>query len=217
MAQTNMTLYHYWRSSSSWRVRLALDHKALAVQYVHVGLLDGENEGAAHKARHPMGYVPVLEIKPGDYIAESVAILEWLEEVYGAGTAALYPGDARTRAHIRGLCELINAGTQPLCNLNVLDALSDLSIDEPQRTEWMRGFMDQGLVAFQALAQNSAGQFCVGHKPTAADFFLWPQCDNAERFGIDLARYPLIHRLWNVAKQQDCFKRTHPDVYKPVP
>src|SRR5258707_740787 len=116
------TLYHYWRSSSSWRVRWALELKGQTPKVVHVNLLDGENDSEAHLKRSPLGYVPVLESE-GKMICESVAIIEFLEEKNPK--PQLYPGDAFQKAHIRALIEIINADTQPVQNLTVTEKLSD--------------------------------------------------------------------------------------------
>src|ERR1700723_2518626 len=116
-----MTLYHYWRSTCSWRVRMMLAYKKIDVKYVHVNLLDDETDRPEHRARNPMGYVPVLEIEKSKYIFESVAIGEWLEETHPA--QPLLPKDSFARAEVRALCELINAGIQPLGNLPVIDHL----------------------------------------------------------------------------------------------
>jgi len=121
-----LTLFHYWRSSASWRTRWALIHKGIPFEYRAVDLLKGENEAPEHRARNPFGYVPALEIDEGGkrwMLTESLAILEWLEETHPL--PSLYPGNPRTRAHIRQLTETINAGTQPLQNIGVLERVSD--------------------------------------------------------------------------------------------
>src|SRR5262249_10154988 len=107
----DVTLYHYWRSSSPWRVRWALGLKGVKAQLVAINLLTDENESAAHRARNPMGYVPVLSVGTR-HLIESMAIIEWLDET--RPEPRLLPGDTFDRAHVRALCELINAGTQPL-------------------------------------------------------------------------------------------------------
>src|SRR4051812_25232147 len=116
-----LKLYHYWRSSSSWRVRWALTYKSIPFETASVDLLTDETDGQDHLQRNPMGYVPVLELlnpqSPFRYLSESVAIIEWLEEQFP--TPKLLPGDPLHRAKIRQLTETINAGTQPLQNPNV--------------------------------------------------------------------------------------------------
>ncbi len=205
----NLTLYHYWRSSSSWRVRWALELKGLKAAYVHVDLLNGESESTEHLARNPLGYVPVLDVG-GRNLIESVAIIEWLEE--NSPSPQLYPGDSWQRAHIRSLIEVINADTQPVQNLNVLDHYSQ---DPAKRKEWNQHFIRRGLEAFQALAAPHAGLFSVGNLPTAADVFLVPQCYNALRFDVDLKEFPLIARVNEWALQTPEALASHPDRYKP--
>ncbi|MEW6056810.1 MAG: maleylacetoacetate isomerase [Bdellovibrionota bacterium] len=203
-----LVLYHYWRSSSSWRVRWALECKKLKPQFVHVDLLSGEVDREPHLSRNPMGQVPVLKVD-GRHLVESVAIVEWLEEV--VPEPLLYKGDAFSRAHIRALCELINAGTQPIQNLNVMDRYSE---DPGKRKEWSQFFIRRGLNAFQRLATTRAGTFSVGDSITAADLFLVPQCYNALRFEIDLSEFPLIRRIYENASATTEAKLSAPDNYK---
>lgn len=215
---SGFTLYHYWRSSSSWRVRWALAEKGIEPKYVAVNLLDGESEGADHRNRNPFGYVPVLQLPANPYagavLVESMAIIEWLDEMYPANS--LLSGDSFRRAHIRALCEFINAGTQPVANLNVLDYLVDnYGITESQKINWIQNFIHNGLSAFETYCKGTHGLWSVGDQVTAADLFLIPQCYNALRFGMDLSHYPIIQRIWQVAEQHQACKATHPDRFKP--
>lgn len=207
--EMKLTLYHYWRSSSSWRVRWALEIKGVKAAFTHVDLLSGEVDREPHLSRNPMGYVPVLEAD-GRMLIESMAILEWLEETHPS--PQLMPGDAFERAHIRALCEIINAGTQPIQNLPVLDFFSD---EDEKRREWAQYFIRRGLSAFQAVAAPRAGRHCVGDRVTAADIFLIPQCYNARRFGMDPAEFPLIERLFAAAMETEACKRSAPEKFQP--
>lgn len=205
-----VTLYHYWRSSASWRARWALAFKGIKPKLVAVNLLEGETESAAHLARNPMGYVPVLAVA-GRHMVESTAILEFLEEQIPA--PQLLPGDAFDRQHVRALCEIVNAGTQPLHNLNVNEFLSD---DLEVRKRWNQHWIRKGLGAFQTLAAPRAGKFVFGDRVTAADLFLVPQCYAAARFEVDVAReFPLLAR-WNAAglETREC-QESHPERFKP--
>lgn len=203
----NLTLYHYWRSSSSWRVRWALAIKGLQSKFVHVDLLSGESEQEPHLSRNPLGYVPVLNVD-GQNLIESVAIIEWLEENFS--TPTLYPGDTFNRAQIRTLAEIINADTQPVQNLNVVDRLP-----EDQRAEWKDHFIRRGFQAYEKIAAKSAGKFSVGDSVCAADLFLIPQCYNALRGKINLNDFPLIERIYQAALQTEQCQAAHPDRYKP--
>lgn len=212
-------LYHYWRSSSSWRVRWALELKGIKPNYVHIDLLSGESESPSHLARHPFGYVPVLELEADQgetgvwprRIIESVAMIEWLDEVFPA--PSLYSGDAFDRAHIRALAEVINADTQPIQNVTVFEKHSS---DLQERQAWVRYFIERGLGVYQKLAQARAGKFSVGDQITACDLFLIPQCYNALRFGINLAtEFPLLERIYANALATSACHATAPEQFKP--
>jgi maleylacetoacetate isomerase len=205
----NITLYHYWRSSSSWRVRWALELKRIKAKMVAVDLLNGESEASSHARRHPMGYVPVLDVN-GKFLIQSVAIIEWLEEI--VPSPQLYPGDSFQRAHIRSLVEIINADTQPIQNVPVGEKYSD---DPDKRIEWNRYFIRRGLEAFEHQVSKSAGRFCVGDTITAADLFLVPQCYNAERFKAEIADLKHVSAIYRAALQTAEAKASAPDKYVP--
>ncbi len=186
------TLYQFWRSSASWRVRWALAIKGIPFTSVPVDILHGEQVGPEHKARNPMGHVPALFID-GRTLAESVAILEYLEETRPA--TPLYPKDHGARARVRQVVELVNSGIQPLQNLVVMGRHST---DPEEQREFARFFNVRGLAACEALLATIAdeipgeGSFAVGGALTAADVFLVPQIATARRFGVDLAPYPRL-------------------------
>jgi maleylacetoacetate isomerase len=185
-------LYHYWRSSASWRVRWALSIKGVAFQSVPVNITAGEQVSVEHRVRNPVGHVPALWID-GHTLAESVAILEYLEETRPA--EPLYPKDRWARARVRQVVELVNSGIQPLQNLVVYKRHSP---DPEVQNEWVRFFNERGLAAAEALLGTIAaeipgeGHFAVGGALTAADIFLVPQIATARRFGVDLARFPRL-------------------------
>lgn len=189
-----LVLYTYWRSSSSYRVRIALGYKGLAYRSACVNLLEGEQKKDAYKDKSPTGYVPCLAID-GELFVESVAIVELLEELYPE--PALYPKRPADRARVRALVEMINAGTQPLQNLAVLDKVGS---DKDARAAWMKHFMARGLGAFEAAMARredetgAEGPFAFGDRFTAADAFLVPQVYAARRFGVDLSAMPRVVR-----------------------
>ena len=185
----NVKLYSYWRSSSSHRVRIALDFKGIAHEIVPVNLLGGEHASDAHKSRAPSGYVPALEID-GEVFVESVAIIELLDDL--VPEALLYPQDARDRARVRALVETVNSGIQPLQNLSVLLRHSN---DHDARNAWGAHFNARGLEVFERLMERGPkgkGKFAYGDVFSAADVFLIPQVFSAKRFGVDVSRFPLI-------------------------
>jgi len=210
----SLTLYSYWRSSSSFRVRLALALKGLSYEVVPVNLLRGEQRSASYKARSPMGFVPCLMVDDTPFV-ESVAIIELLEELYPH--PALYPSAPYDRARVRALVEMVNAGIQPLQNLSVLDHLSQ---DLQTRLAWSRHFIARGLEAFEAAMANHAargieGRYAYGDAPTAADCYLAPQVYNARRFGVDLGKYPRLtaaaDALTELAVVQPALPENQPD------
>ena len=208
-----LKLYHYWRSSSSWRVRWALNLKDLEYELEHVNLLENEQKSEAHLARNPTGLVPCLRAKKDDTIhhfSESSAIIEWLEEHYHA--PSLFPGDQSERALIRQLVQIINSGTQPLQNLQVMKFYS-ASPDE--RKKWAQHWIKIGLKAYETLVKDCAGNFSFGDSVTAADLFLIPQVYNANRFEIDLDVFPTIQKINDNALITDACQASHPDRYKP--
>ncbi len=186
-----VALHHFWRSSASWRVRWALAIKGIAFESVMVDLAAGEQTREAHRARNPIGHVPALEID-GLLLAESVAIIEYLEET--RPTPALYPRDPIARARVRQLVELVNAGIQPLQNLVTL---ARHSTDAAEQKSWASHFNVRGLTALDALLVRTdrefgAGRFAFGDSLTAADLYLVPQVYSARRFGVDLTPYSRV-------------------------
>lgn len=180
-----MRLYAYYRSSASYRVRIALQHKNIPYEVETVSIVDGMNRGEAHLARNPIGQVPVLELERDGktvHLAQSVAILEYLEETHPS--PALLPKDAIARARVRELVELVNSGIQPLQNTPVLAELKSLGADPDA---WGRKYIGKGLRALQERVAGRSGAFLLGDEPTLADVVLVPQMYNARRFGLELS------------------------------
>lgn len=207
-----LTLYNYWRSSCSWRARIALAYKGVAYTYQPVNLLrdGGEQLRDDYRAKNPMAQVPTLEFEQGGAVrrvSQSMAIIELLEDWFPA--PPLLPADPYLRAKARQLAETINAGTQPLQNLSVLRYVKDeLGRDE---LAFARRFVVAGLTAFQATASELAGKFCVGDQVTVADVLLVPQLYNARRLAVDLAPLSLLTRIEAACLALPAFQTTHPD------
>jgi maleylacetoacetate isomerase len=201
-----IVLHHYWRSSCSHRVRIALECKGLVYEKVAVNLLAGCQSAPEYRGLAPRGYVPCLVID-GEPFVESVAIMELLEELFP--TPALYPTDAKDRSRMRALVETINSGIQPLQNLNVLKRLSDDDV----RAQWVRHFIEKGLTAFDGLLTQfgRAGAFCWGDAPTAADVVLVPQMHAARRFGADMSQLSRLVDIDGRARALPAFSRAEPD------
>lgn len=205
-----LVLYNYWRSSSSHRVRIALELKGLPYEYVAVDLLRGDHSTEQHLARSPTGFVPCLVVDGVPYV-ESVAIVELLDEWFPS--PRLYPGSPHDRARVRALVEIVNSGTQPFQNRHVLLHLSQ---DATAQKEWAAHFVARGLESFQrAMEANArdgvAGTYAYGNEPTAADAFLVPQVIAARRFGVDLARFPRVVAAFDAASALEAVKRAAPE------
>ena len=218
-AESAIVLYHYWRSSSSWRVRWALIEKGIPFRAEAVDLLKGDQRSAAHRARSPLSMVPVLHVDGID-LAESVAILEYLEETHPS--PALVPGTPLLRARMRQLVQIIAADTQPLQNLSVLEHADRLHPGPDTRRSWAEHYISRGFDAYEAtlgLPDLSAagGPFSCGPALSMADLCLVPQCYNARRQGLDIgARWPRIAAIEAACLATDSGKRSAPDAWRPT-
>lgn len=206
-----MKLYGYWRSSASWRVRIALELKGLAWENVPVHLVrdGGEQHGDAHRSRNPMRQVPVLEIEDATgshQLGQSLAILEYLEEVHPE--PPLLPADPLSRAKVRQIAEIMNSGIQPLHNLAVLQQVQAMGGDSKV---WAAHWVMRGMEALEKAVSHTAGRFCVGDQPTFADACLIPQLYAMRRFGGDLSVVPTLLRVEAACAELDAFRRAHAD------
>ncbi len=211
-----MKLYSYWRSSASWRVRIALHYKELAFEYVPVHIVDKEQQSAAYRALNPFAQVPTLEIVDGQrtlHLAQSLAIIEYLDERYPE--KHLYPTERGERAFARQLAEIVNAGIQPYQNLPILGIIKDELGGDSKAIA--RRFNAQGLEALEALVAGRAGRFMIGDTPTIADVCLVPQLYSARRYGVDLASLPTLLRVEAACNELPAFAAAHPDVQPDAP
>ncbi|RYY66796.1 MAG: maleylacetoacetate isomerase [Comamonadaceae bacterium] len=205
-----MKLHNYFRSSASFRVRIALELKGLPYEYLPVHLVKGEHRSERYKALSPSGMVPVLETDDGVVLGQSMAIIEYLDEQHPQ--PALLPGDAVGRAQVRALAQLVACEIHPLNNLRVLKYLvHDLKVDDDAKTAWYRHWARTGLEAFEGeLARLPAGNFCFGNTPTLADCCLVPQIFNAKRFNTDLDGLPRTMAAFDACMQLPAFQRAQP-------
>jgi maleylpyruvate isomerase len=207
-----MKLYSYWRSSCSWRVRIALNLKGLAYTYEAVHLLKdgGQQNSEAYRALNPMRTVPTLEFEEGGQVrrlSQSLAILEYLEERYRA--PALLPADPLLRARARMLAEMVNSGIQPLQNLAVLQWVkAELKSDDKA---FAAHWNSRGLAALEAVVKETAGTYCVGNAVSFADICLVPQLYGARRFGVDLTPYPTLTRIEAACEELPAFQAARAD------
>ena len=187
-----MKLYNYFRSSASFRVRIALELKGLRYDYVPVHLVKGEHRQPGYAAVSPALLVPTLETDAGERLGQSMAIIEYLDETHPE--PPLLPRDPLGRARVRALAQLIACEIHPLNNLRVLKYLvRELKVDEEAKNTWYRHWVRDGLEAFERqLARLPASTYCYGDTPTLADCCLVPQIFNGRRFNIELRR-PAAH------------------------
>ncbi|WP_378941861.1 maleylacetoacetate isomerase [Mesorhizobium sp. ANAO-SY3R2] len=211
MAET--VLHDYWRSSASYRVRIALNMAGIDYRSVPVDLLAKEHKSAEHLAYNPQGLVPALEID-GHSFAQSLAIIEYLNETRAAG---FLPSDPVGRQRVRQLSYAIAMEIHPVCNPSVVAEMMRQAGDgEAARQAWMQKFIGDGLAAFEKLLDNPAtGQFCHGDAPGMADFCLVPQVYNARRWEVDLGAMPHLLEIAGHCEAIDAFATAHPDRVKP--
>ena len=204
-----MKLYNYFRSSASFRVRIALALKALPYEYVAVHLARGEHRLPAYAAMAADGLVPVLE--DGDIrLSQSMAIIEYLDETHPE--PALVPGDALGRARVRALAQSIACEIHPLNNLRVLKYLvRELKVDEEAKNTWYRHWVRDGLMSFERqLAQQPASRYCWGDTPTMADCCLVPQVFNGRRFDVNFDGLPRTMAAFEACMQLEAFQLAQP-------
>jgi maleylacetoacetate isomerase len=202
-------LFDYWRSSASYRVRIALNLKGIAYERVSIDLAGGAQRDPSFRARNPQGFVPMLEID-GRRLTQSLAIIDYLEAT--RPEPRLLPADPADAAHVRALALTIACDIHPLNNLRVLKHLTGpLGQDEAAKEAWIARWIGEGFAALEAMAAPGAGRFLFGGAPTLADLCLVPQMYNARRFGVPLGDYPLLVRADAEAAAHPAFAAAHPD------
>jgi len=205
-----MKLYNYFRSSASFRVRIALALKGLPYDYVSVHLARGDHHLPDYSGLAADGLVPLLELDDGTRLSQSMAIVEFLDELHPA--PALLPADALGRARVRALAQSIACEIHPLNNLRVLKYLSrELKLQEETRNIWYRHWVRSGLESFERqLAQQSASTFCFGETPTLADCCLVPQIFNARRVDTPLDGLPRTMAAFDACMALPAFQQAQP-------
>jgi maleylacetoacetate isomerase len=203
-------LYTYFRSSASFRVRIALNLKGITYEPSFVHLPKGEHRAATYSKVNPQALTPTLELDDGEQLAQSLAIIEYLDEVHPK--PPLMPKDAKGRARVRSLSLLIACEIHPLNNLRTLQHLKRaLGQSEDQVNAWYRHWVADGLAKFEAdVGRGGAGKFCHGDSPTMADCCLVPQIFNAKRYQCDLAPYPVTMRVFDECMKLEAFDRAQP-------
>ncbi len=207
----SFVLRSYWRSSCSWRVRIALNMKGIPYDAVPVHLVKdgGEQHGDVHQAVNPMRELPVLLVD-GEPIAQSMAILEYLEETHPS--PALLPTNSLDRSRVRQMAELINSGIQPIQNLRVMQRLGrDFDLEKPQQMAWSKGWIEFGFNALHRLVDTHRGRYAFGDEVTLVDLCLIPQIYNARRFSVDMEQYPHFLEIETALNAIQAFADAHPD------
>jgi maleylpyruvate isomerase len=205
-----MKLYNFFRSGTSHRLRIALNLKGIATEYVAVDLRVEEHLKDAFKLVNPQQFVPALDTDE-QVLIQSPAIIEWLEEKYP--TPALLPAGAEARAQVRALAAIVGCDIHPINNRRILEALrKQFGANEEAINAWCGTWISAGFDAYEALmaADSQRGAFSFGHTPTIADVYLIPQIESARRFKVDLTRWPLIMGVEKACNELDAFKRAAP-------
>ena len=204
----DLTLYSFWAATAPYRVRIGLALKGLDFDTVPVDLGAGDQHGEAYRTRNPQGLAPALETGGGDLLTQSLAILEWLEEVYPR--PALLPADPLGRARVRAMASIVACDIHPLNNLRVHKALRKLGGGQPDVIAWSARWVSDGFDALELLVGRHGEGFSYGETPTLADCLLIPQIYAAARYDLDMARWPALKAVAERAAAHPAFEAAHP-------
>ncbi len=211
---SDIILYDYWRSSASYRVRIALNMLGERYETVAIDLLAKANRSPEHLARNPQGLVPALAID-GLMLTQSLAMIEYLDETREPGM--FLPADPQGRARVRALAYAVAMEIHPICNSSVGAHVMEITGGgDAARKAWMQHFIRKGLVALEAmLAHEATGRFCHGDSPGMADICLVPQVYNADRWEVDISDLRRIHSVAEACSEIPAFADAHPDRVRP--
>ncbi len=206
-----LKLHNYFRSSTSTRLRAALNLKGMEYEYFAYALLKGENRTPEFLARNPAGLVPVLELEDGTHLVQSLAIMEWLDETHPE--PPLLPADVKGRARVRALAYMIACEVHPLNNLRVLQHIAaTFGADDPAKADWFRHWVNATFPALETMLAESpdTGAYCHGEVPGLADCCLYAQIWNNRRFDVDMAPYPTVMRIFDALDSLPAFHDAAP-------
>lgn len=204
------TLFDYWRSSASYRVRIALNLAGIAYDSVSVDLVTGAHKAPDYLDQNPQGLVPTLLID-GHVLTQSLAIIDYLDQTRSLDLLPKAPID---RARVSAAAHAIAIDIHPICNLSVMKHATGGI--EPARSDWMQHFITPGLEAFEQMIAPHAGTYCFGDTPSLADLCLIPQIYNADRWGASYTACTHIQRVAQSCAQNEAFAAAHPDQVKPA-
>lgn len=204
-----MKLYSYWRSTTAYRVRIAMALKGIEAEIVPVDLLAGEQCSDDYAALNPSKGVPTLVTDDGNVLTQSLAILDYLDAI--APEPPLLPGDAVTRCRVLGASLVIAMDIHPVNNLKVLNKLKEMGHDQTECLDWMHHWMTEGLTAFDQLIDDDA-DYCFGDAPAFADICLVAQLYNAHRWGVSLDPWPRLAKIEARCLAHPAFAAAHPDL-----
>jgi maleylacetoacetate isomerase len=207
----NLTLHTSARAAAPYRVRIALNLKGIDYAPAPVDLVASEQHKAPYRALNAQKLLPTLE-GAGDPMTQSLAILEWLEETHPE--PPLLPKDARARATVRAMAEIVACDIHPLNNLRVLRALEAMGVGDAARMTWARRWINDGFTALEPMVARHGGGWAFGEAPTMADCCLIPQVANSRRFEVDLTPYPHIVAVWERSMDHPAF---HAAAYEQQP
>jgi maleylacetoacetate isomerase/maleylpyruvate isomerase len=207
-----MKLFSFWRSLATFRVRIAMNLKSLKpTEVIDVNLMKGEQRADSFRKVNPMMAIPALVEDDGTVLYESLAIMEYLDEVHP--NPPLLPRDPRGRARVRGLAQIIACDAHPLVVPRVREFLEhEYKLDEPTRTAWCQHWSRQALTALEAhlSSEKETGAYCHGSSVSIADICLATHVTGANFFKVDLGPYPTVRRIADECFKIDAFARAHP-------
>lgn len=205
-----MKLFGYWRSSATYRVRIALALKNLDYEYVPVNLLKGEQKSEAYLARNPQGLVPALETDDGAVLTQSLAIIAYLEETFPE--PSLMPDGAAARANARAIALTLASEAQPFMNLRIQQYLkTEIGLDDDGVNKWLNQWPGGAMAAVEKTLARTAGDYCIGDAPGLADCFLVPQFFGASRFGVDVSGFSKMTEIYERCQKHPAFIKAHPE------
>lgn len=208
---SQLVLHNYFRSSTSIRVRVALNFKGLSYHYASYALLNAEHRDAQYLKLNPQGLVPALQISPDKVLSQSLAIIEYLDECYP--NPPLLPSNSIGRARVRSLAMIIACDIHPLNNLRLLQTLrQDFGATDAEVSAWFAKWVHEGFAALEKrlVDEPETGKFCHGDTPGLADICIYAQMLNNQRFNVEVNEYPRLVEIYERCAKLPEFERAHP-------